>query len=153
MASGVRFRVCSSTVVSSYLSPQSMRRLSGSPPAMTLSSEPSPDGVRKAATRLAFASGVAELSMAGPTAGLQPLPHRLQRRADRLIQRLARIDVNHWAAREIGLAFAVPASAHPVRIGPAPLAPPGIPLEAETPRRHELPATRRPRQHPGTGPL
>src|SRR3546814_13442940 len=93
-------------------SPQSMRRLSGSPPAMTLSSEPSPDRVRTAATRLAFASGVAELSMAGPTAGLQPLPHHLQRRAERLIQRLARMHVNQWAAREIGIPFVVLASEH-----------------------------------------
>src|SRR3546814_10706439 len=84
--------------------------------------------------------------MAGPTAGLQPRPHRLQRGADRLIQRLARIDVNHWAAREIGLAFEVPASAHRVRIGPAPLAPPGIPLEDEIKRRNELQDNRRPRQ-------
>src|SRR3546814_5484869 len=56
------------------------------------------------------------------------------------------IDVNHWAAREIGLAFEVPASAHRVRIGPAPLAPPGIPLEDEIQRRNELQDNRRPRQ-------
>src|SRR3546814_13215367 len=57
------------------------------------------------------------------------------------------IDVNHWAAREMGLAFEVPASAHRVRIGPAPLAPPGIPLEEEIQRRNQRQATRRPRQH------
>src|SRR3546814_16557059 len=110
-------------------SPKSMRRLSGSPPAMTLSSEPSPDGVRKAATCLAFASGAAELSTAGPPAGLQPLPHRLQRRADRLIPRLARSAVNHWAARHLGLGVELRSVAHPDRTGPAPLAPPGSPRQ------------------------
>src|SRR3546814_18522110 len=44
------------------------------------------------------------------------------------------------------LAFEVPASAHRVRIGPAPLAPPGIPLEDEIQRRNELQDNRRPRQ-------